>query len=35
MCSVAHRLTERNMWVKFNENHSKSLEDMEQTRIEE
>ena len=27
----AHRLTERNIWVKFNENSSKSSGDMEQT----
>ena len=32
MCS-AHRLTERNIWVKFNENRPKKCSgDMEQTR---
>ena len=31
MCS-AHRLTERNIWVKFNENQSKGSGDMEITR---
>ena len=30
MCS-AHRLTERNIWVKFNENLPKGSEDMERT----
>ena len=29
----ANRLTERNIWVKFNENHSKGSGDMEWTRI--
>ena len=27
-----HHLTERNLWVKFNENHSKGSGDMERTR---
>ena len=27
----AHRLTERNIWVKFNENRSKGTGDMERT----
>ena len=31
MCS-AHCLTERNIWVKFNENHTKSSGDMERTQ---
>ena len=30
MCS-AHYLTERNIWVKFNENHPKGSGDMERT----
>ena len=29
--SSSHRLTERNIWVKFNENRSKGSADMEQT----
>ena len=28
----AHRLTERDIWVKFNENRPKSSGDMERTR---
>ena len=28
----AHHLTERNVWVKFNENRCKGSGDMEQTR---
>ena len=28
----AHCLTERNIWVKFNENHLKVTGDMERTR---
>ena len=28
----AHRLTERNSWVKFNENNTKGSEDMERTQ---
>ena len=31
MCSM-HRLTMRNIWVKFNENRKKGLGDMEQTQ---
>ena len=31
MCS-AHRLTERNIWVKFNENHPKVSGDMQRTQ---
>ena len=31
MCS-AHCFTERNIWMKLNENHSKGSGDMEQTR---
>ena len=33
MCS-AHRFTERNISVKFNENRSKDLGDIERTQIE-
>ena len=33
MCS-AHRFTKRNIFVKFNENRSKGLGDMEWTGIE-
>ena len=33
ICS-AHRLTKRNICVKFNENRSKGYGDMERTRIE-
>ena len=31
MCCT-HRLTERNIWVKFNENQPKGSGDMEKTR---
>ena len=30
----AHRLTERNIWVKFDKNRPKASRDMERTRIE-
>ena len=30
--SSAHRHTERNIWVKFNENRPKGSRDMERTR---
>ena len=32
--SGLHRLTKRNIWVKFNENRSKGSGDTEQTQIE-
>ena len=31
--SSAHRLTERNIWVKFDENRSKGSGDIERTSV--